>query len=248
MKEPRPSVTSARPPEAAFSVEKRSNTRIGSSEDRTVTAEPSLMRLVRPAIAASTTSGAETEKSGRWCSPTPKASMPSSSASTPSSTTSRMTCAWVKSLPLDAMVTSPKVSSPNSKFCAIFVCLQVYCRRSKALKPRRTVRAHLGGGTNMGIHPTRSKRTPMIPSAVALILRREGWEGTRQVTGLWRRPVFGRCDPQTGSVLPASLCDLPICTFSLIRKHRHGQIGHSWVTSDKKQSAFARNGAANQRG
>ena len=65
MKEPRPSVTSARPFEAALSVENRSNTRIGSSEESTVTAEPSRIRLVRPAIAASTTSGAETAKSGR---------------------------------------------------------------------------------------------------------------------------------------------------------------------------------------
>ena len=38
------------------------------------------MRLVRPAIAASTTSGAETAKSARWCSPTPMKSTPSSSA------------------------------------------------------------------------------------------------------------------------------------------------------------------------
>ena len=76
MKEPRPNVTSARPFDAAFSVEKRSNTRMGSSDDSTVTAEPSLIRLVRPAVAASTTSGADTEKSGRWCSPTPKASTP----------------------------------------------------------------------------------------------------------------------------------------------------------------------------
>ena len=65
MNEPRPSVTSARPFEAALRVEKRSNTRMGSSDDSTVTAEPSRMRVVRPAIAASTTSGAETTKSGR---------------------------------------------------------------------------------------------------------------------------------------------------------------------------------------
>jgi hypothetical protein len=65
MKEPLPNVTSARPVEAALRVEKRSKTRIGSSEDKTVTADPSLTRLVRPAMAASTTSGADTEKSGR---------------------------------------------------------------------------------------------------------------------------------------------------------------------------------------
>ena len=47
MNEPRPRITSARPFEAALSVEKRWNTRIGSSEDSTVTAEPRWMRLVR---------------------------------------------------------------------------------------------------------------------------------------------------------------------------------------------------------
>ena len=65
MNEPRPTVTSARPFEAALSVEKRSNTRMGSSDESTVTAEPSLIRRVRPAMAASTISGADTEKSGR---------------------------------------------------------------------------------------------------------------------------------------------------------------------------------------
>ncbi|SKZ44333.1 Uncharacterised protein [Mycobacteroides abscessus subsp. abscessus] len=59
MKEPRPKMTSARPDEIASTVEKRSNTRIGSSELRTVTAEPSRIRSVRAAIAPRTTSGAE---------------------------------------------------------------------------------------------------------------------------------------------------------------------------------------------
>ena len=58
-------MTSARPFEIASMVEKRWNTRIGSSDDSTVTAEPSRMRLVRLAIAASTISGAETAKSAR---------------------------------------------------------------------------------------------------------------------------------------------------------------------------------------
>ena len=58
-------LTEARPFETASSVEKRSNTRTGSSDDSTVTAEPSQMRLVRAAIAASTTSGSEMAKSGR---------------------------------------------------------------------------------------------------------------------------------------------------------------------------------------
>src|ERR1700691_4653710 len=83
----------------ASSVAKRWNTRIGSSELSTVTAEPRRIRLVRVAIAASRTSGADTAKSARWCSPTPKASTPTSSASTPSSTTLRRTCAWGKGWP-----------------------------------------------------------------------------------------------------------------------------------------------------
>ena len=36
------------------------------------------MRFVRAAAAASTTAGAETVNSGRWCSPTPKTSSPTS--------------------------------------------------------------------------------------------------------------------------------------------------------------------------
>ena len=39
--------------------------------DSTVTALVSRIRAVRAATAASTTAGAETAKSGRWCSPTP---------------------------------------------------------------------------------------------------------------------------------------------------------------------------------
>ena len=50
MNEPRLRITSARPPDTASSVEKRWNTRTGSSELRTVTAEPSLIRRVCPAI------------------------------------------------------------------------------------------------------------------------------------------------------------------------------------------------------
>jgi hypothetical protein len=37
------------------------------------------------------------------------------------------------------------------------------------LKPRRSIDAHSGSGTKMGINPTPAKRTPMILSAVALI-------------------------------------------------------------------------------
>ena len=53
-------MTSARPFDSASKVEKRWNTRIGSSDESTVTAEPSLMRFVRAAIAASTISGDDT--------------------------------------------------------------------------------------------------------------------------------------------------------------------------------------------
>ena len=51
--------------EIAFSVENRSKTRTGSSVLNTVTDEPRWMRDVRPAIAASMTSGADIAKSGR---------------------------------------------------------------------------------------------------------------------------------------------------------------------------------------
>jgi len=58
-------LTSARPLDSAWRVEKRWNTRIGSSVLSTVTAEPNTIRSVLPAIAASTTSGAEMAKSAR---------------------------------------------------------------------------------------------------------------------------------------------------------------------------------------
>jgi hypothetical protein len=58
-------MTSARPPDTASSVEKRWNTRTGSSVDSTVTAVPRRMRRVRPAMAARTTSGADMAKSSR---------------------------------------------------------------------------------------------------------------------------------------------------------------------------------------
>ena len=59
MNEPRPRITSARPFETASRVANRWKTRTGSSELSTVTAEPSRIRSVRPAMAASTTSGAD---------------------------------------------------------------------------------------------------------------------------------------------------------------------------------------------
>ena len=57
MKDPRPTMISARPPERRSTVENSWNTRIGSSELSTVTALVSRMRVVRAAAAASTTAG-----------------------------------------------------------------------------------------------------------------------------------------------------------------------------------------------
>jgi len=59
MNEPRPRITSARPLEIASIVEKRWNTRMGSSELSTVTADPTWIRSVCAAMAVSTTSGVE---------------------------------------------------------------------------------------------------------------------------------------------------------------------------------------------
>jgi hypothetical protein len=89
MNDPRPAMISARPPERRSSVAKSWKTRTGSSELSTLTALVRRMRSVRAAAAASTTAGAETANSGRWCSPTPKTSRPSSSASAISSSRSR---------------------------------------------------------------------------------------------------------------------------------------------------------------
>ncbi len=60
-------------------------TRTGSSELITLTALVRAIRDVRSAMAASAMAGAETAKSGRWCSPIPKTSRPTWSASTASS-------------------------------------------------------------------------------------------------------------------------------------------------------------------
>ena len=76
MNDPRPAMISARPPDSRSSVANCWNTRTGSSELITETALVSRMRSVRAAAAASTTAGAETVKSGRWCSPTPNTSRP----------------------------------------------------------------------------------------------------------------------------------------------------------------------------
>ena len=65
MKDPRPTVISARPPEMRSSVAKSWNTRTGSSELSTVTALVSRMRRVLAAAAARITAGAEETYSRR---------------------------------------------------------------------------------------------------------------------------------------------------------------------------------------
>ena len=104
MKEPRPAMISARPCESRSNVAKSWNTRTGSSDDNTLTADVSRMREVRAAAAASTTAGDDTVKSGRWCSPTPKTSSPTSSARTISSSRFAIRC---------STVSAGSVRSPN---------------------------------------------------------------------------------------------------------------------------------------
>ena len=60
MNEPRPAITSARPPEIMSMVVYCWKTRTGSSEESTVTALLSLMFFVRAAAAARTMAGADT--------------------------------------------------------------------------------------------------------------------------------------------------------------------------------------------
>ena len=109
----RPRITSARPLDSASRVEKRWKTRTGSSVLRTVTA-------VRARSAGPGGDGGQDDfggamaKSARWCSPTPKKSMPSWSASAASARTSRRTAAWGSGWPSGSRVTSPKVSRPRS--------------------------------------------------------------------------------------------------------------------------------------
>jgi hypothetical protein len=100
---------SARPCESRSSVAKSWKTRIGSSELSTETALVSRIRSVRAAPAASTIAGAETAKSGRWCSPTPNTSSPTRSASSISSTRSASRCSALTVSP----VAESGVSSAN---------------------------------------------------------------------------------------------------------------------------------------
>jgi hypothetical protein len=85
--DPRPAISSARPPESRSNVTKLWYTRTGSAELSTVTALESLIVCVAPAMTASTISGAEAAMSARWCSPMPYTSSPSRSAVFASATT-----------------------------------------------------------------------------------------------------------------------------------------------------------------
>ena len=110
MNDPRPAMISARPALSRSSVAKSWKTRIGSSELSTLTALVRRMRDVRSAPAARTTAGADTAKSGRWCSPTPKTSRPTWSASSISSTRSRRRCCALTVCPVAGSgVSSAKV-------------------------------------------------------------------------------------------------------------------------------------------
>src|SRR5438309_2004483 len=72
------------------------------------------MRLVRAAMAASTTSPAGIGKSSVWCSPIPKKSTPTWSARTPCATTFRIVWACESGRSSSSLVTSPKVSRPKT--------------------------------------------------------------------------------------------------------------------------------------
>ena len=175
MLEPRPRMTSARPSEIALSVEYRWKTRTGSSELSTVTAEPSRMRSVRAAIAASTTSAADNGMSSVWCSPMPKKSMPAASAATPCSTRSRIVCACESGCPAASQVTSPNVSSPNSRGksrsagvgAAVFICgpfwsgwirlVRGWVRRPHPGIRRRRIRLR-SAGRRRRVRPVRRRR------------------------------------------------------------------------------------------
>lgn len=114
MYEPRPAMTSARPPEIRSRVAKSWKTRTGSAVLSTVTALVSRMVRVRAAAAARIGAGAEAMKSDRWCSPTPKTSSPTASASSACSIVSRMRSAG-DGPPSASGVTSPNVMMPASK-------------------------------------------------------------------------------------------------------------------------------------
>ena len=109
MKDPRPAMISARPFESRSIVLKSWITRIGSSELSTVTELVRRTFSVRAAAAPSTTDGAETAKSGRWCSPTPTTSSPTRSAISISSSRLASRCSGLMICPELSAVSSAKV-------------------------------------------------------------------------------------------------------------------------------------------
>ena len=99
MNEPRPRITSARPFDAASSVENRWNTRIGSSELSTVTADMRRMRLVRAGDGGEHDLGRGDREVGAVMLADTEEVDAEESASSASSITSRMTCACESGLP-----------------------------------------------------------------------------------------------------------------------------------------------------
>ena len=122
MNEPRPAMISARPPESRSTVANCWKTRTGSSELEHADGarEPDPLRPT--AAAASTVAGAETAKSGRWCSPMPKTSSSTSSASSISSIRFRSRSSG-----------RPPLSAPRR------------CRPRAPLRQLSQLRAELGG-------------------------------------------------------------------------------------------------------
>src|SRR5215471_11892201 len=183
MLEPRPRMTSARPLEMALRVEYRWNTRTGSSELNTITAEPRWMRVVRAAMAARATSPAGIGKSPVWCSPMPKKSTPTWSASTPCSTTLLIVSAWASGRPFLSWIRSPNVSRPKVSGNIVSPCF----RFEERLLSAQTTQSR---GTFLAGSRIR-RRCEQLPE------HESGDEGDRDCAdrGVQRRRLRDRCDP-----------------------------------------------------
>ena len=105
-------------------------------------------------------------------------------------------------LPSGPAVMSPKVSSPNSKFCGI---ASLVCFKSAA---------RAGGG--MG--------APVMFQQVGC-----GEHPCNAGAGGRAGPVFGQGGAQSGSILPAASCNLPNLPSGLISSRERGQIVQSGV-------------------
>src|SRR5690242_2882776 len=139
---------SARPPDSRSTVAYCSNTRTGSSELSTVTALVSRIFSVTAAIAASATAGADTAKSGRWCSPTPNTSSPSSSASRASSSRFFSRCAG-ETEPTSANVMRPSSTAASAAGGAEAV-LAAVVGRGRQLVDHADVRRHAWDEQELG--------------------------------------------------------------------------------------------------